>query len=226
MGCGRCSPVSAPRWWRAGCTRRAPSFRAVSPAASCSRPWSGRWVKHWRSLRPGYQDQSPDETDAPALRVSTRRVEYLAHLACQRVRCERLLEVCRSRLEDAVPDNRVVRVPGRVQHLYVRPYSRELLRQRPPTQHRHHHVRQEQVDRTAMLVCDVQRHVAVGRLEYRVPLALEHLLGDGADGRSVLHQENSLGPTRYADAPRGLYPLNGRVDPRQVNLEARAVPRL
>src|SRR5882762_11153630 len=226
MGCGRCSRAWAPRWSPAACMRRASSSPTESPASSWSRRWTGRWEKHWPSLPPGYRDQFPDETDAPALRVSTRRVEHLAHLACQRVRCERLLEVRRPRLEDAVPDDRVVRVPGRVQHLHVRPYQRELLCQPPPTQHRHHHVRQEQVDRAAMLVCHVQRHVAVGRLEHRVPLALEHLLGDGADGRSVLDQENSLGPTRYADGPGGLYPLNGRVYPRQVNLEARAVPRL
>src|SRR5438046_10553162 len=65
MGCGRCSRVSAPRSWRAACTRLAPSFKTESPAPSCSRPWTGRWEKHWPSLRPGYKDQSAEAHEQP-----------------------------------------------------------------------------------------------------------------------------------------------------------------
>lgn len=74
-------------------------------------------------------------------------VQNVPHLLSQRPRRERLLEEGHARLHDAVPDHRIVGVPGHEHHLDPRPRCGQPLGQQPTAHLRHYHVGDEQVDR-------------------------------------------------------------------------------
>src|SRR2546426_1689942 len=155
------------------------------------------------------------------------RVEHFAHLSRQAVRRERLLQIRDARLEDAVPHDGIVRIPGHEEHPHFRPQLGQPVCQLAPAQPGHDYIGYEQANRSLVLLGDAERRCDVRHLEDGVPLTLEHLAGDDPYRRRVLDEQNRFcsAGERWRRAPQRQW-LRGLVHPREVDLEGRATPRL
>src|SRR2546425_1873815 len=157
----------------------------------------------------------------------SRRVEHLAHLTRQTIRREGLLEVGDPGLQDAVVDDGFVGIARRVQHPHVGSQPHQLVRQLSPAHPRHHHVGEEQVDRTVVLGRELQRGFSVWRLQDGVAVPLEHLSGHHANRGRILDQQHGLRALTPFQGVGGYCTLARRLArPRQVDLEACTMPGL
>ena len=103
--------------------------------------------------------------------------------------------------------------------------------QRRPVHLRHHHVRDQQVDRPGVAFQNLQRGLAVVRLEHLVTLVLERPADKGADRILVLDKQNNLGSGQVPGdgvflGRLGGFNFFGGIKRRKENIKSRALPFL
>ncbi len=119
--------------------------------------------------------------------------------------------------------DRVVGVTGQIQRLDRGSHVRQALGQGPPVHVRHHHVGHQQVDLPGMAARDGEGLGSAPCDHHSVPPRLKRLFDDLAHRVFVLGDQHRLGAVeRHRRLGRRRLRLRG-VDPRQVDLEARAL---
>ena len=77
------------------------------------------------------------------------RIEDLAHLVSEVGRPERFLQERRPFLNTFL-QNDILGMAGHEQHLQAGPYNRGAFREFPSAETRHHHIAEQQIDRTVV----------------------------------------------------------------------------
>src|SRR3989442_268303 len=153
-------------------------------------------------------------------------VQHIAHLAREPVGRKWLLQEGAPGRQRAVLYDRIPRIAPHVEPPNPGPLRGQAISEIPSRHARHHDVGQEQVDRPAVTLHHPQCRGGVGSGEDDVTLRFERTATECQYGGLVLDEEDRL---TAAGRPAFLWAGRARVGglgPRQIDLEARAVPRL
>jgi len=89
--------------------------------------------------------------------LTSDAIQYFANLACQRIRCERLLEENRAWLQQTVVDDGMICIPGHVENFRFRMKWCQMFGQLPAAHLGHHHIGQQQMNVFFMPPANLQR---------------------------------------------------------------------
>jgi len=124
-----------------------------------------------------------------------------------------------------VVDDRIVRVARHVQDGHIRAKRYETLRQNGAVHLRHHHIREEEMDRPGMALDDPQRVCNLSSAQNDIPPVLEDPLNERTNLILVFDDQNGLASARRQGADRLHHLLRDTLDAREVEPERASLSR-